>query len=175
MYDVYCYMVARNNVYSNCTGSDVNKKSGSRHSGWINETTGEQHPLFEVQPFDKPPYEYTMDDANDIPDLVSTYAGPQFDITSINNSHSYSATQQIKVSASFCTQNSVLKIKMPSSQMVNVNVFTLNGKHVYSKMLKPEAGGERIVHIPLGELGNGLYLFRASYNSSVQTEYVNVF
>ncbi|MBN1307097.1 MAG: hypothetical protein JXA18_04215 [Chitinispirillaceae bacterium] len=175
MYDVYCYMVARNNVYIDCEGSDVNKKSGSRHSGWENEATGEKHPLFEVQPFDKPPYEYTMDGANDVPDLVSKYAGPQFDITSINNSHSSSASQQMKTSASFCTKNRVFQMKMPSSQMVNATIFTLNGKHVYSKMFKSEAGGESIVHISLGELGNGLYLFRATCNSSVQTEYVNVF
>lgn len=57
------YITARDNVYDNT--------SGNRHSGLGGGEFGN------VDPFTDPPYDYTLDDANDIPSIVQNGAGPQ--------------------------------------------------------------------------------------------------
>lgn len=69
MYDVYCWITTRDNFYDNTTGKKDNGKGGIRDvsvPGWS----------FPVEAFDNPPYIYIMDNAEDIPDLVSNGAGP---------------------------------------------------------------------------------------------------
>ena len=69
MYEVYCWITARDNVYDNTTGNKDNGKGGIRDvsvPGWS----------FPVEAFDNPPYLYTMDHADSIPNLVSNGAGP---------------------------------------------------------------------------------------------------
>lgn len=57
-------IVARGNVYDNTTGAkDTGMVEGS---GTIN-----------INPFDATPYSYILDDADEIPDIVTKYAGPQ--------------------------------------------------------------------------------------------------
>lgn len=57
-------IVARGNAYNNT--------KGSKHSGY---RTGQSE--IRVADFDNPPYEYYLDDAEDIPKLVTNNAGPQ--------------------------------------------------------------------------------------------------
>ena len=69
MYEVYCWITARDNVYDNTTGKKDNGKGGIRDvsvPGWS----------FPVEAFDNPPYLYTMDHTDSIPNLVSNGAGP---------------------------------------------------------------------------------------------------
>lgn len=69
MYDVYCWITARGNVYDNTSGSTDDGKGGTRDvgiPGWA----------FPVEAFENPPYLYSMDTADDIPDIVSQGAGP---------------------------------------------------------------------------------------------------
>ena len=70
MYDVYCWIIARGNYYDNTQGSRDIGKGGSRDvgiPGWA----------FPVRAFYTPPYLYKMDSAKDIPDIVTSGAGPQ--------------------------------------------------------------------------------------------------
>jgi pectate lyase len=68
MYDVYCHITARGNVYDNITGAKDTGLGGSR------KETGQD---FDVTAFTDPPYKYTADKAEDVPNLVSKSAGPQ--------------------------------------------------------------------------------------------------
>jgi pectate lyase len=68
MYDVWCYIVATNNIYDNCTGTENNGLGGSA------DATGQSFP---VQAFTNPPYSYILDSAANIPNLVTNGAGPQ--------------------------------------------------------------------------------------------------
>lgn len=68
MYDVYCDITARGNVYENTTG----KQDAGR--GGVRSVAGQE---FSVVSFDEAPYDYAIDDAVDVPDVVSRGAGPQ--------------------------------------------------------------------------------------------------
>ncbi len=68
MYDVYCHITARDNVYDGTTGKKDTGMGGAR------KVTGQD---FDVVPFTDPPYDYTMDDAQDVPDIVTECAGPR--------------------------------------------------------------------------------------------------
>ncbi len=68
MYDVYCHITARDNVYDGTTGKKDTGMGGAR------KVEGQD---FNVQPFTDPPYDYTMDDAQDVPDIVTECAGPR--------------------------------------------------------------------------------------------------
>lgn len=68
MYDVYCDITARGNIYDNTTGvRDVGR-------GGVRAITGQD---FEVIPFENAPYEYHLDNAEEIPAIVGLLAGPQ--------------------------------------------------------------------------------------------------
>ncbi|WP_437836647.1 pectate lyase family protein [Sorangium sp. So ce1153] len=66
MYDVYCHITARDNVYDNTTGKKDTGLGGNR------KVSGQD---FNVVAFTDPPYDYTMDAAADVPDLVTECAG----------------------------------------------------------------------------------------------------
>ena len=68
MYDVWCDITARGNFYKNTTGKRDAGRGGARH------IKGQDFPL---SPFDRPPYDYPLDKAEDIPALVTRNAGPQ--------------------------------------------------------------------------------------------------
>ncbi len=68
MYDVYCDITARGNIYDNTTGKKDAGPGGKR------AVSGQD---FEVVPFDAAPYSYQLDKAEDIPGIVSRLAGPQ--------------------------------------------------------------------------------------------------
>ena len=68
MYDVYCEITARGNIYDNTTGNKDAGRGGNRDASRQN---------FPVSAFTQPPYTYKLDKADDIPALVSRYAGPQ--------------------------------------------------------------------------------------------------
>ena len=173
MYDVYCHMVARDNEYDNCKGGDVHKKSGSRHSGWKNPKTGEQHPKFEVQPFEKPPYDYTMDDTKTIPDLVSKYAGPQSDVTSLISNCSPSTIRAKLQVPLFNLVNKTLSFDISSSEIVEVTIYSLNGKKVVSKMVQATPGIKNI-EISITNLMNGIYLISIDKNGTIVNSVVNL-
>ena len=68
MYDVYCYLTARGNVYVNTTGLKDNGLGGSRF------VTNQN---FVVEAFTNPPYAYTLDNAANVPAIVTNGVGPQ--------------------------------------------------------------------------------------------------
>ncbi len=68
MYDVYCDITARGNVYDNTKGRKDSGRGGTR------AVAGQD---FNVVPFDEAPYEYPLNKAEDIPTVVSRLAGPQ--------------------------------------------------------------------------------------------------
>ncbi|WP_437532449.1 hypothetical protein WME79_04680 [Sorangium sp. So ce726] len=63
MYALYSHITANGNVYDNTTGS---KDTG------LGGESGDS-----VTPFTDPPYDYTLDPAKDVPDLVTRCVGPQ--------------------------------------------------------------------------------------------------
>lgn len=68
MYDVWCDITARGNSYENTTGKRDAGRGGARHA------PGQQ---FTVTAFERVPYDYALDKAGAIPDLVSRNAGPR--------------------------------------------------------------------------------------------------
>ena len=68
MYDVYMYAEASGNVYDNTTGAKDTGHGGTR------DVAGQE--AFDPGPFE-PPYDYTLDRANDVPALVQKCVGPQ--------------------------------------------------------------------------------------------------
>jgi pectate lyase len=68
MYDVFCHITARGNVYDNTSGTRAMGHGGTRI------VTGQD---FEVVPFTEAPYDYTLDAAEDVPRLVTDCAGPR--------------------------------------------------------------------------------------------------
>lgn len=68
MYDVYCHITARGNVYDNTQGKKDSGRGGTR------AVAGQD---FEVVPFDEAPYDHPLNRAEDIPATVSRLAGPQ--------------------------------------------------------------------------------------------------
>ncbi|KAK6514721.1 hypothetical protein TWF281_004917 [Arthrobotrys megalospora] len=68
MYDVYAYAAAEGNVYDSTTGKKDTGKKGSRNVGGQEWATAD--PV-------KPPYSFTLDSAQGIPDLVKRCAGPR--------------------------------------------------------------------------------------------------
>ena len=68
MYDVYCIITARGNIYDNTTGRRDSGRGGKRF------VSGQD---FEVSPFDEAPFDYPLDEAEDVPAMVSRLAGPQ--------------------------------------------------------------------------------------------------
>lgn len=69
LYDVHCEIVSRGNFFDKqTTGRKDNGHGGSRDAG------GQD---FAVAPFTTPPYEYSMDKAEDVPSIVTQCAGPQ--------------------------------------------------------------------------------------------------
>ena len=63
MYDIYCWVTARGNVYDNTTGKKDNGKLGSRDVSVVEWA-------FPVAEFKTAPYLYTLDKAADVPALV---------------------------------------------------------------------------------------------------------
>ena len=68
MYDVYCHITARGNIYDRTTGNQDSGRGGTRNAS---------NQQFPVSPFTQPRYHYTLDKAEDVPALVSRHAGPQ--------------------------------------------------------------------------------------------------
>ena len=68
MYDVFCHITARDNVYDNTTGKKDTGMGGAR------KVDGQD---FNVVPFTDPPYDYAMDNAQDVPEMVTECAGPR--------------------------------------------------------------------------------------------------
>jgi len=68
MYDVFMELLARGNVYDNTTGTRDTGRGGTRDSSVGGGS---------VVPFTDPPYDYTLDDAADVPAVVQRCAGPQ--------------------------------------------------------------------------------------------------
>lgn len=68
MYDVYCQITARGNVYDDTTGKRDSGRGGNR------AVSGQD---YDPLPFDQAPYQYQLDSAEKIPTIVSRSAGPQ--------------------------------------------------------------------------------------------------
>mgnify|MGYP003575059146 FL=1 len=68
MYDVYCDITTRGNIYDNTTGKKDSGRGGTR------DVAGQKFP---VSAFAQPPYSYRLDNAEDVPTIVSRHAGPQ--------------------------------------------------------------------------------------------------
>jgi len=68
MYDVFCHITAKGNVYDNTTGTKSTGMGGNR------KETGQD---FNVVPFETAPYKYDMDNASNVPSLVMATAGPR--------------------------------------------------------------------------------------------------
>lgn len=68
MYDVYCDITARGNIYDNTTGRTDRGRGGNRI------VSGQD---FKVSPFSESPYDYTLDKAHEVPELIIRHAGPQ--------------------------------------------------------------------------------------------------
>ncbi|MFN8438852.1 MAG: Ig-like domain-containing protein [Cytophagales bacterium] len=76
MYDIYCWMTVRGNVYDNTTGAKHSGKLGSRDvgvAGWA----------FPVTEFSTAPYLYSLDKGSDVPNLVSKGASVKADFAQI--------------------------------------------------------------------------------------------
>ncbi len=76
MYDIYCWLTVRGNVYDNTTGKKDSGKLGSRDvgvAGWA----------FPVTEFSSPPYLYSLDKGSDVPNLVSKGASVKADFAQI--------------------------------------------------------------------------------------------
>jgi pectate lyase len=100
LYDVWCYIVARGNVYSSTTGTTNSGLGGNR------DVAGQEG--FDVEPFNTPPYAYTLDSAANVPSIVSSGAGPfpevantapAVSITSPISNATFNAPANITVSA----------------------------------------------------------------------------
>ena len=74
MYDVYMYAAASGNIYDNCSGAQDTGEGGSRHACPDNDCTVHEH--MDPGPF-TPPYDYTLDPAAAVPNIVTNCAGPQ--------------------------------------------------------------------------------------------------
>jgi hypothetical protein len=68
MYDVYAYAAAEGNVYDKTSGNRHTGKLGSRH------VTGQEWAT--ANPV-SPPYKFTLDSVQGVPDLVKRCAGPR--------------------------------------------------------------------------------------------------
>jgi pectate lyase len=68
MYNAYMYSAAKGNIYDNTTGKRDTGLGGSEHVSGQESYKGEACTT---------PYQYTMDAAKDVPDLVKRCAGPQ--------------------------------------------------------------------------------------------------
>lgn len=68
LYDVYCHITARGNLYESTSGRQDQGRGG------IRAVSGQE---FSVTPFAKPPYEYRLHKAEDVPAIVTRFAGPQ--------------------------------------------------------------------------------------------------
>lgn len=68
MYDVYCDITAHGNIYKSTTGKRDTGRGGARHA------PAQQ---FTVTAFDRPPYNYKLDNADEIPKIVTRNAGPR--------------------------------------------------------------------------------------------------
>jgi pectate lyase len=74
MYDVYMYMEASGNIYNNTSGARDEGHGGSRDACPDGDCS--VHEDCDPGPF-TPPYNYTLDPAEDVPDIVMDCAGPQ--------------------------------------------------------------------------------------------------
>lgn len=68
MYDLFCHITAKGNVYDNTTGSKDTGLGGTR------KETGQD---FNVTPFASAPYKYAMDNVSSVPSLVMATSGPR--------------------------------------------------------------------------------------------------
>jgi len=68
MYDVYCDITARGNIYDKTTGKKDSGRGGTR------AVSGQ---AFAVSAFIDAPYNYKLDKAEDVPSIVSRLAGNQ--------------------------------------------------------------------------------------------------
>ncbi len=71
MYTLHAYITARGNIYDDTTGNKDTGLGGTGGPGGVN--AGVPDPVA----FTDPPYDYTLDDAADVPDIVTACAGPQ--------------------------------------------------------------------------------------------------
>ncbi|HLV29929.1 MAG TPA: T9SS type A sorting domain-containing protein, partial [Chitinispirillaceae bacterium] len=67
----------------------------------------------------------------------------------------------------------VLCIQAATSNMVNVCIFSLNGKIVFSKNFNNISGTGKI-ELPLNRFRNGIYLIRAESDGYVKTGHMNL-
>lgn len=74
MYDVFCHITANGNKYENTTGLQDVGLGGTR------KETGQD---FDVMPFTVTPYLYWLNDAVDVPNVVSAGAGPKTEYSEI--------------------------------------------------------------------------------------------
>lgn len=74
MYDVYMYSAASGNVFDNTTGHKDTGFAGTRDACPGGDCTIQAG--FEPGPFE-PPYDYTLRNADDVPEIVQRCAGPQ--------------------------------------------------------------------------------------------------
>jgi pectate lyase len=75
MYNVYMYSAATGNIYDNTSGSQDTGLGGSEH------VDGQESYVAEAF---TPPYQYTLDAAETIPELVQRCAGPQDNLIQAN-------------------------------------------------------------------------------------------
>jgi pectate lyase len=87
MYDLFCHITAKGNVYDNTTGAKDTGLGGTR------KETGQD---FNVTPFASAPYKYAMDNASSVPSLVMATAGPRAAVVT-----SLDETEQIQEASIF--------------------------------------------------------------------------
>ena len=76
MYNIYTYILQRNNVFDGCTGT----KDGTSDGVILGEryiTTDPYTLKKDPVKLNSVPYKYTLDDAKKVPDIVQKQAGPQ--------------------------------------------------------------------------------------------------
>ena len=76
MYNIYTFILQRNNVFDGCTGT----KDGTSDGAILGEryiTTDPYTLKKDPVKLNSVPYKYTLDDAKKVPDIVQKQAGPQ--------------------------------------------------------------------------------------------------
>ena len=76
MYNIYTYILQRNNVFEGCSGNQDGTSSGKIY-GERYITTDPYTLKKDPVKLNSVPYKYNLDDAKNIPSIVEKEAGPQ--------------------------------------------------------------------------------------------------
>ncbi len=93
-----------------------------------------------------------------------------FDQTTGTTTHGVKRTESV---LSYNQLNKTISIQNMKTKNLKVNIFSLNGKKVFSREI---SASSRIgtMEIPLSGFNSGIYLIRLEYEGSVTTKYMNV-